>query len=430
MTANHSTVLYRNLKATPPMIVRGQGVYLYDAQGRRYLDGSASASVVGIGHGRSEIWRALVEVGDEVTFVYGSTFTHPWQEKLATAIIELSPPGMSAVYFTSGGSEANEFGLEARPAVFRRDRQAAEVQGDRPLGRLSRRDAGGAVVVGANRLAAPVFAAAAAGDAHRAALRLPLRLLRGRGAMQPRLRRRAGARHRQRGPGDGGDVHRRAGDRHLGVRRCAASRAYYARIREICDKYDVLFVADEVLCGYGRCGRPFAISEWAVEPDIITLGKAIASGYAPLAAMVVSDKIRQALSDGTGRFVHGLTYSGTPSSCFIGLKVHEIMRREGLFTRPASIGRLSQGKARVAGPAPRDDRRDTRQGPAVRHRAGRGPHIAGALRPVAGGGAPGGRGHARARHHHHCRHQQRRLRRRPAADQPALHHHARRRSTS
>jgi adenosylmethionine-8-amino-7-oxononanoate aminotransferase len=108
MTANHSAVLYRNLKATPPMIVRGEGVYLYDAQGRRYLDGSASASVVGIGHGRSEIWRALVEVGDEVSFVYGSTFTHPWQEKLATAIIELAPPGMSAVYFTSGGSEANE----------------------------------------------------------------------------------------------------------------------------------------------------------------------------------------------------------------------------------------------------------------------------------------------------------------------------------
>jgi adenosylmethionine-8-amino-7-oxononanoate aminotransferase len=82
----------------------------------------------------------------------------------------------------------------------------------------------------------------------------------------------------------------------------AASRAYYARIRQICDKYDVLFVADEILCGYGRCGRPFAISEWDVEPDIITLGKAIASGYAPLAGMVASEKIRQALSGGTGRF--------------------------------------------------------------------------------------------------------------------------------
>src|SRR5262249_4420557 len=88
----------------------------------------------------------------------------------------------------------------------------------------------------------------------------------------------------------------------------------------------------------------FAISEWEIEPDIITLGKAIGSGYAPLAAMVVSDKICQALSDGTGRFVHGLTYSGTPSACFVGLKVHEIMRREGLFTRPASIGRYLKAR--------------------------------------------------------------------------------------
>jgi len=109
-------------------------------------------------------------------------------------------------------------------------------------------------------------------------------------------------------------------------------------MREICDKYDVLFVADEVLCGYGRCGLPFAIAAWGVEPDMITLGKAIASGYASLAALVVSVKIREGLAQGTGRFVHGLTYAGNPVSCFVGLKVHEIMRREQLFTRAADIG--------------------------------------------------------------------------------------------
>jgi adenosylmethionine-8-amino-7-oxononanoate aminotransferase len=121
------------------------------------------------------------------------------------------------------------------------------------------------------------------------------------------------------------------------------SPAYYRRIREICDRYDVLFVADEVLCGYGRCGSPFAISAWDVAPDIITLGKAIASGYAPLAAMVVAERIVDAIGQGTGRFVHGLTFSGTPSSCFIGLKVHEIMIREGLFTRAAEVGAVLEG---------------------------------------------------------------------------------------
>jgi hypothetical protein len=97
-------------------------------------------------------------------------------------------------------------------------------------------------------------------------------------------------------------------------------------------------VADEVLCGYGRAGRPFAIAGWQVTPDIITLGKGIGSGYAPLGAVVIADRIREGFRRGTGRFVHGFTYSGTPSAVFVGLKVLEIMTREGLFTRAAEIG--------------------------------------------------------------------------------------------
>jgi hypothetical protein len=108
MIANRSAVFYRDLNKPPPTIVRGEGVFLFDSEGRRYLDGSASASVVGIGHGRREIWEALAAAGDAVTFVYGATFTHPWQERLAAAILALAPPEMAAVYFTSGGSEANE----------------------------------------------------------------------------------------------------------------------------------------------------------------------------------------------------------------------------------------------------------------------------------------------------------------------------------
>jgi len=113
---------------------------------------------------------------------------------------------------------------------------------------------------------------------------------------------------------------------------------YYARVREVCDKYDVLFIADEVLCGYGRCGRPFAIQHWNIAPDIVTLGKGIGGGYAPLGAMVVSDRILEPLRRGSGRFVHGFTYSGMPTSCFIGLKVFELMQRDSLFTRSAALG--------------------------------------------------------------------------------------------
>jgi adenosylmethionine-8-amino-7-oxononanoate aminotransferase len=110
---------------------------------------------------------------------------------------------------------------------------------------------------------------------------------------------------------------------------------YYRRIREICDKYDVLFVTDEVLCGYGRTGKVWAIEHWGVEPDIITAGKMIGSGYVALGAMIVSDKIVEALRSGTGRFVHGFTYSGMPAACFVGVQVAGIMQREKLVARAA-----------------------------------------------------------------------------------------------
>ena len=97
-------------------------------------------------------------------------------------------------------------------------------------------------------------------------------------------------------------------------------------------------MADEVLCGYGRTGEPFAIQHWGVEPDIITMGKGIGSGYAPLAATLVSEKVLKPLARGSGRFVHGLTYSGTPVACFVGLHVFQIMRNEGLFTRAEDTG--------------------------------------------------------------------------------------------
>src|SRR5690606_39194174 len=113
---------------------------------------------------------------------------------------------------------------------------------------------------------------------------------------------------------------------------------YYRRVREICDRYGILFIADEVLIGYGRTGRPFAIEDWGVLPDMITCGKAIGSGYAPLGAVIVSDKIAGFFRDGQRRFVHGFTYSGHAMSCFVGQKVFEIMQREDLFARPGRIG--------------------------------------------------------------------------------------------
>jgi adenosylmethionine-8-amino-7-oxononanoate aminotransferase len=342
---NHSAVFYRDLNAILPVILRGSGCYLEDAQGRRYLDGSASAGVVGIGHGRTEIFEAMAAEGERLTFVYNASFTHPWQEQLADNILALAPDAMAGVYFVSGGSEANE-------SAWKLARQYHLERGKpQKYKALSRWQSYHGVTLATLALSGrtswkQIYAPLLPAVIHVAppyAYRCPLCADRG-GCML------ACADDLERtilmeGPDT---VAAFFAETIVGTTATGLTPHpdYYARVREICDRYDVLFITDEVLCGYGRTGSPFAISAWGVTPDIITLGKAIGSGYAPLGAMVVSQTIRDAFAEGTGRFVHGLTYSGTPSACFTGLKVHEIMQRENLFTRGAEIGPVIEARLR------------------------------------------------------------------------------------
>ena len=340
---SRGAVFYRDLATEPPLILRGEGVYLEDADGRRYLDGSSSASVVGVGHGRQEIWEALAAEGDQVTFVYSGSCTHPWQERLASAILELAPANMVAIYFTSGGSEANESAWKLARQYFveqgkdQKYKAIARWQSYHGVtlatlslsGRTSWRQIYSPLLLPVPHVAPPYeyrcyFCAQNGGCTLACADDLERTIL-------------------LEGPDTVAAFFAEpiVGTTAVGL---VPHPDYYGRIREICDRYDVLFIADEVLCGYGRVGAPFAIAEWHVEPDIITLGKALGSGYAPIAAMLVSDRVRDVLADGTGRFNHGLTYSGTPSSCFIGLKVHEIMLREGLFTRAKDLGAFLRSK--------------------------------------------------------------------------------------
>lgn len=334
---NGSAVFYRDLNTTPPVIVRGEGCYLEDSTGRRYLDGSASASVVAIGHGRKEIFEAIAREGDKLSFVYNATFTHPWQEELASRILDMAPAGMAGVYFVSGGSEANESAWKLARQYFveigkpQKYKAIARWQSYHGVtlatlslsGRTSWRQIYSPLLLPVPHIAPPyeyrcTFCAGQGGCTLACADDLERAILL-----------------------EGPDTVAAFFAEPIGGTTAAGltpQADYYQRVREICDRYDVLFVADEVLCGYGRAGIPFAISAWSTAPDIITLGKGIGSGYAPLGALVTSDRIREAIRLGTGRFVHGLTYSGMPSAVFVGLKVHEIMTREGLFTRAARIG--------------------------------------------------------------------------------------------
>lgn len=339
---NRSAVFYRNLKEIPPRIVRGEGVYLFDEFGKRYLDGGASAGVVGIGHGRVEVTEALREAGSAVTFIHGGMgFTHTWQEQLAEALVDLAPKNMSSVYFVSGGSEANESAIKIA-------RQYHLERGNAQKYKLIARWQS----YHGNTLATLSLSGRTSWRTIYSPYLLPVShiqppydyrpLSEGSSASQ------MSAEELERtilleGPETVSAFFAEpvVGSSATGL---VPSPDYYRQVREICDKYDILFVADEILCGYGRTGEPFAIQHWGVEPDILTAGKMLGSGYAPLAAMIVSDKVDKVFRSGSGRFVHGFTFNGNAFACCAGLKVFEIMSRENLFSRADPAGAyLRQG---------------------------------------------------------------------------------------
>lgn len=332
-----SSVFSRDYSKNLPLIVRGQGVYLYDEHGRSYLDAMGSAGVVGIGHGRSEISAALAEQGDKVTFVYGAAFSHPWQEALGHSMLSIASKEMASVYFVSGGSEANETALKLA-------RQYHLERGEPKRHKLiSRWQSYHGVTIAALSLSG------------RTSWREPYDpyLLPVTHISPPYQYRCSHCAQESTCSLDCADELERAillegpetvsaffAETIVGTT-CSGlvpHPEYYAKIREICDRYGVLFIADEVLAGYGRTGRPFAIDDWKVAPDMITAGKAVASGYAPLGAVLINEKITGFFRENKKRFVHGFTYSGNPTSCFIGQQVFDIMQRENLFARAGDVG--------------------------------------------------------------------------------------------
>lgn len=332
-----SSVFYRDFAEQLPLVERAEGVWIQDVSGKRYLDGMGSAGVIGIGHGRSEIYEALAAEGQRVSYVYTASFTHPWQEELASSVLSVAPKGMSAAYFVSGGSEANETALK-----LARQYHVLRGEGSRHK-MLARWQSYHGVTIATLSLSG------------RTSWRAPYDPY-----MLPVVHVSPPYNYRCNicnGMGDCTDhcieelertillegpetiscffAETIVGTTASGV---TPGPDYYRRVRELCDRYGILFIADEVLMGYGRTGRPFAIEDWGVLPDMITCGKAIGSGYAPLGAVIVSDKIAGFFRDGQRRFVHGFTYSGHAMSCFVGQKVFEIMQREDLFARPGRIG--------------------------------------------------------------------------------------------
>jgi adenosylmethionine-8-amino-7-oxononanoate aminotransferase len=336
-------VIHRDLHHDYPFVVRGEGIYLYDADGNRYIDGSGgSSAVTAIGHGVPEVAEAIARQAATLAYAPTHAFTTEAVEELARTIVqEWAPPGFEGgrVWFVSGGSEAVENAVKIA-LQYQRDRGKASKH--LVVGRwqsfhgASLATLGFGGNAGRRRPYAPVLPQAehippcfeyrcwlAGGD------RCPPCDLTCAHHLERVIR--------QVGPEN---VAAFIAEPVVGATLGAvpAAPGYFQAIREICDRYDVLFVADEVMTGFGRTGRRFGIEHWGVTPDLIACAKGISGGYAPLGAVIVKPELVGEVRGRGKSFVVGHTSAGNPLACAAGLAVLRHLERHDLTRNAAEVG--------------------------------------------------------------------------------------------
>ena len=323
-----------------PQAVRAEGCFIYTAEGRRYLDASGGAAVVTIGHGVEEISRAMSEQAARLAYVHSSQFQTAIAEKLAARILALAPRGMpkdGRVYFTSGGSEATETAMKLA-------RQYWIERGEKKRHRvLSRQQSYHGSTLGALSVS---------GNVRRREPFAPM--LKEWGHIPPCYCYRCpfGLRYPECNVDCADELDRvleRDGSKDVAafifepvsgatLGAVAPPEGYVQRLAEICHRHGILLIADEVMSGMGRTGKPFAIEHWGVTPDMILVGKGIASGYAPLGAVIAAGHVVEAISRGSGTFLHGFTYNAHPVAVAAGNAVLDYIEREKLFERVQTVG--------------------------------------------------------------------------------------------
>jgi adenosylmethionine-8-amino-7-oxononanoate aminotransferase len=333
-----SHIFPRHTKETPPTAIYGEGCYLIDDKGKRYFDGSGGAAVSCLGHGDQEIISAIKDQVDKLAFAHTRFFTSDPAEKLADLLIKNAPGDIDRVYFVSGGSEAVE-------ASIKLARQYHLEKGDHSRKHIIARRQSyhgntlGALAVGGNEWRRKQFSPLLINISHiapcyeyidksdsessfdygqRAAQELEDEILRlGKDEViafiaEPVVGATLGA--------------------------VPAVKGYFTRIREICDKYGVLLILDEVMCGMGRTGYLFACEAEDVVPDILCIAKGLGAGYQPIGAMLCSSKIYDTIENGSGFFQHGHTYIGHPVATAAGLAVVTALLDRGLIDQVKIMG--------------------------------------------------------------------------------------------
>jgi adenosylmethionine-8-amino-7-oxononanoate aminotransferase len=308
-----------------PIITRGEGCYVYDEHGNRYLDGLSSLFCVNIGHGRADIAQAGADQAKELGFFTNWSYAHPRAIELAAKIAELAPGDLNRVFFTSGGSEAVESALKLA-------RQYHKVTGHPNKTKVIARDIayhgtslGALSATGITSLREP-FEPLTPGGCHVVNTNM-FRLAHGMDASD--LAEAVAQRIEFEGPETVSAVIMEPVQNAGGC--FTPPEGYFQRVREICDEYNVLMISDEVICAWGRLGEWFGAQRYDYQPDIITTAKGLTSAYAPMGAMIVSDRVAEPFMHGAASFTHGFTFAGHPICAAVALANLDAMEREGII---------------------------------------------------------------------------------------------------
>ncbi len=320
----HFTRMSAYKDADIPIIVRGEGCYVWDDKGKRYLDGLSALFCVNIGHGRADIAQAGADQAKELGFYTNWSYAHPRAIELAAKIAELAPGDLNRVFFTNSGSEAVE-------SAIKLSRQYHKLTGN-PLKTkvIAREIAYHGTTLGA------LSATGITG------LREPFEPLTPGGCHVPNtntfrqpqltahdLAETIAKRIEFEGPDTVAAVIMEPVQNAGGC--FTPPEGYWQRVREICDEYNVILISDEVICAWGRLGEWFGAQRYDYQPDIITTAKGITSSYAPMGAMIASDRLAEPFMEGTNSFLHGLTFAGHPVSSAIALANIEAFENEGIL---------------------------------------------------------------------------------------------------
>jgi adenosylmethionine-8-amino-7-oxononanoate aminotransferase len=310
-----------------PIIARGEGCYVYDERGKRYLDGLSALFCVNAGHGRSELAEAAAKQARELGFYTNWSYAHPPAIELAARIAALAPDDLNRVFFTSGGSEAVE-------SAWKLVRNYHRMRGEGTRTKLIARELayhgtslGALAATGLTGLRSQ-FEPLAPGGCHvpnTNSFRWPP----GRDPLWAADQ--IEERIRFEGPETVGAVILEPVQNAGGC--FTPQEGYFQRVREICDRYGVLLISDEVICSWGRLGYYFGCERYGYRPDIITTAKGLASAYMPMGAMVVSDRIAEPFLEDKAMFAHGFTFGGHPVAAAVAMANLDVFEREGLCAR-------------------------------------------------------------------------------------------------